>query len=351
MSGKVGTYKKRWRSYHTNVADYSGPVKVAFVNDLKTRRCDRNLWVDSIKFSHADSPPAPSPPAPGGTDLSWAPPALQDPQTISLGTGSTHTKLDPDRDYVVKLPDKKKVGATFLEGGRNIVIKGGHVTVPQGVTDPNDPRTRALYIKNATGKVHVEGVLIDGSGGGQSDGVAINAPKATVQLQNMRIVGLHGNETQVHADVVQPWGGVSKLRIDRLTGSSNYQGLQLAGDPTGAIVKNTNLYYEPSNLTENLRSPHLLWITDGATSCDHSALQLEEVYVVGKADRTFGQNVWPEDRGSLGCTAAVEGERASWPKLDKVSGFVEHGAPSGGDFVPAGIAGVGYVSPGYIQQP
>jgi hypothetical protein len=55
--------------------------------------------------------------------------------------------------------------------------------------------------------------------------------------------------------------------------------------------------------------------------------------------------VWPQSNAALACpeTGAA---LASWPALP-VSGGVEAGAPPGGSFVPAGVAGLGYRSPGY----
>ena len=129
--------------------------------------------------------------------------SLQDPQTIDVGDGYTVLHLTPGRDYVLRLPPGRKVGGTFVEGGRNVVVIGGHISVPTGTT--SDQQRRALYFKDQTGTVHVEGVLIDGSAGGEADGIAINAPQATVQIENVRIVDLHGSQAGTHADVVQPW--------------------------------------------------------------------------------------------------------------------------------------------------
>lgn len=37
----------------------------------------------------------------------------------------------------------------------------------------------------------------------------------------------------------------------------------------------------------------------------------------------------------------------SWPTLTRTTGGVHEGPPSSGDFVPLGVAGLDYVSPGY----
>ena len=81
--------------------------------------------------------------------------------------------LDPAKDYIVRLPATKKTGGTVLVGGHNVVIVGGAITVPETIS--TDTERRGIYIKGATGTVHIEGVLIDHSGGGDFDGIAIAA--------------------------------------------------------------------------------------------------------------------------------------------------------------------------------
>ena len=115
-----------------------------------------------------------------------------------------------------------------MKGGRNVVLIGGHITVPPGAT--SQAQQRAIYIKDPTGTVHIEGVKIDNSGGSQFDGIAVAAPLATLQLENLRITGISGSLKTLHADIFQPWGGAKEIRIDHLTGTSDYQGLQIPPD-------------------------------------------------------------------------------------------------------------------------
>src|SRR5215475_8549639 len=100
--------------------------------------------------------------------LRWAPPTLSNPTTIQLGQGVTHTVLDTSKDYIVKLPPYTKVGGTEIDGGHNVVIEGGHISIPPNLT--NDAYRRGIYIKNNEGTVHIEGVLIDAQPGAISDG-------------------------------------------------------------------------------------------------------------------------------------------------------------------------------------
>lgn len=284
-----------------------------------------------------DPPPAePADAPPPAEPLRWAPPPLTDPITIQLGTGYTHTTLSTTRDYVVKLPPTQKVGATWIEGGHNVVIVGGSVTLPADLpADAPAAQRTALYVKGATGTVHVEGVLIDGAGASELDGVDIAAPQATVQLQNLRIVGIHGGLSGFHADVVQPHGGVHELRIDRLTAASNYQGLMLA-DTSGAIGSAELSHVDLTATTEPAvdMGGHMILLktNDGSAACATYPVDMQDVHVVPRPGRTLANSVYP---------AGVAGT------CPGMTGAVVAGLPAGGSWVPPGVAGVGYVSPGY----
>ncbi|HEX7290474.1 MAG TPA: hypothetical protein VF250_05025 [Conexibacter sp.] len=277
--------------------------------------------------------------------LRWPPPTLDEPTTIRLGTGFSDLHLEPGRDYVLKLPRTRKLGGAFIEGGRNVVVIGGWISLPRDTT--SDQQRRALYFKGQTGTVHVEGVLIDGSGGGEGDGIAINAPQAAVQIENTRIVGLHGSEATTHADVVQPWGGVRALRIDRLTGSSAFQGLQLpvALGPIGsALVRYVDLRALPA--APGHGGGHMLWLTPPHACGAGYPVALDQVWVSARPGRALANTVWPGVGDGSACAAAREPGGVGWPRLP-VRGVVRAGAPRGGDFVPRWTVGVGYRSPGY----
>ena len=279
----------------------------------------------------------------GSASLRWPRPALDDPTTVELDTGYTLTDLDPEEDYIVKLPSTKKVGATVLVGGHDILIVGGAITIPKGTS--SDAERRGIYIKGATGTVHVEGVLIDGSGGAEFDGVAIAAPEATVQLQNMRIVGVRGGYDTFHGDVVQPWGGVKDLRIDHLTGTSDYQGLTVMEElgPIGSTeISNVDITTTESPMPRHLAGGYMLWLT--TDNCDSYPVHLSEVYITPRPGRTLGTSVWPPSRSPrFPCHAEVD-TKATWPNLPVTGGVKEGPAPTSA--VPEGAAGIGYEAPG-----
>lgn len=281
------------------------------------------------------------------TKLKWPPPSLDNPTTISItSTGYTETNLDTTKDYVIKLPAQRKVGATVINGGHDVVIKGGYLTVP-----PNDgagKETRGLYVTHSTGIVHIEGVKITGSGGGYIDGLVFGyMPSAIVQLENMRVVGLHGNAS-FHADIIQVWGGVKGMRIDKFTGSSNYQGIFTQDGIGAGIYQRTNLFYRRSDVvTESGTNRYLLWLTHSNNSCAHAPYTLADFYISEKPGTSFGESAWPSASTSFGCAAVVQNNVMRWPRLSQVTGSVKRGRPPNGDFVSADVAGVGYASPGY----
>jgi hypothetical protein len=312
--------------------------------------------------------------------LRWAPPTLTDPITISLAaTGDVGLNLDNSRDYIIKYPDVRRVGELRLVGGRNIVIVGGASTIgPHTGTG-----VRNIQISDKAGVmdgrvVHIEGLDIDGSGGGEADGIGIGAPSAIVQIENVRITGLIGHLSGTHADVIQTWGGMKALRLYDVTGASPYNNLYLRrensplGPAIGAVTLDHVNVFGYTNPTDWDVSSTLRGVAigtqpadtdctdkgqcgppnpDSATNCDLTApVVLNDFYAsppVGKLQRFM----WPTEYMTVaGCPSALsaDGGSADWPALrGQVSGVMHLGPPPGGDFVPAGSVGVGYVSPGY----
>lgn len=291
-----------------------------------------------------DAPPARAETTVDSERLMWAPPPLQNPVTLRLGTGYTSNTLDDSKDYIIRLPDSVKTGATILTGGRNIVMIGGHIRIPSYAG--NHARARAIYIKNNKGTVHIEGIFVDAVADGQGDAVAIDAPESIVQVQNSRFENIIGAYDEFHGDLIQPWGGVEALRVDKLTGSSNYQGLFIPTDlrPVGRVtLRRTNVTALPEWYPGS-KGGYMTWINRGPV------YDFAEVYVQPRAGRSLGKTVWP-DVEHVTDPVVIENGFAHWPTMPDVTGGVHEGAPPGGDFVPAGVAGLGYVSPGYDSEP
>lgn len=284
-----------------------------------------------------------------GPKLRWAPPHLDDPVTVRLGDGYTTTKLPPDQDARIELPDTVKRGGVTIEGGHDVVIVGGQIAIPPG-TPPGNENNRfrtGVYVKGATGTVHLEGLRLSAGREVEWDAVDIAAPEAIVQLENVRADRLHGSLDGFHADVIQPWGGVRNLRVDRLTASSDYQGVTIPVDagPIGrAELVNVNI----QGLGDGSGGGgHLLWLTSGTAECNAYPVQLRSFYVEPRPEAKFSKSTWPQAGHPPACGARVHRGTISWPLLPSVTGAVLRGRPPRGAFVPVGVAGLGYSSPGY----
>jgi hypothetical protein len=292
----------------------------------------------------------------------FARPALATPITLALHVGADRLRLRDGRDYVLVLPRVKKTGVLEIRGGRNIWVIGGYLSVAKAgpnIVIADGPNARAGRV------VHLEGLMIDGSSGAQSDGIRINAPRAIVQVVRCRIVGLRGRAAGLHADVIQPFGGMKALRIDGLTASSHYNNLFLRreNDPLGprigaVTIRNANIfgYWNGSQASprETLRAISFGTQTvdpSDSTSrinCRMSARLVLREFFIKPARQRPGQFVYPHDRMQrAGCAArlSADGRRISWPALDRVDGVARVGEPPGGSFVPATSVGLHYPRP------
>jgi hypothetical protein len=163
--------------------------------------------------------------------------------------------------------------------------------------------------------MHVEGVLLRGTGLG--DAIDLDERRgATVQLQNLRVEYTHARDQRhfrdTHPDVVQTWAGPHRLRIDRLSACTGYQGLFL--HPTQFDeTQRMRLQLSRTNITGTLESAYLLW------QATPFPISLDDVWIR------------PNPRKG----------NALWPKPEAWKG-VRIGTPPGGDFMPPGAAGVGY---------
>jgi hypothetical protein len=292
--------------------------------------------------------------------LRWAPPTLTNPETIFLQSGldPDHLSLSTSEDYILVMPSGGIHGTVEIDGGHNVVLIGGSITVPSTANQTDngaDDTDTALYIRASTGTVHIEGLAITGDPDTEFDGIDINAPDATVQLENIRVSNAWGSYNSEHADIVQTWGGVKDLRIDDLSGDGDYQGLTIDPDlgPVGSVeLQNVDLTLDPvpaALAASTVVGGYMMWLTTGTNTCDApSEVTLDNVYVYDKSEAVPpSRTVWPGSTGnSLPCAGVMSEDNMSWPLLP-VSGTVALTAPPAGPFVPAGSVGGSYVSPGY----
>src|SRR6266545_514765 len=286
---------------------------------------------------------------PSKPKLSWAPPHLDSPITVTVSASNHVLKLDPTRDYLVRMPSTKLsvLGGLVIVGGHDVVLIGGAITIPSwGASHPTD--NRGLYLKEQTGTVHIEGLLIDNSGGALSEGININAPKATVQLQNIRVEDVHAkdqvNYSDNHPDIVQTWGGAAALRIDRLSGTTDYQGLFLDADWNS--LDQVDLRHV--NVAGFSSKPELARYLFWSDKADTSNLTMSNVWVK-PGGNSLANSIWP-DVDAAGTDKALIDDATStvsFPSSTYIHGVINGGTPATGDFVPTGSAGTGYASPGY----
>ena len=177
-----------------------------------------------------------------GVGTTWEPAAgWQDFEPLTIPAEGGDIRMDPDVDYLLKAPEPI-TGPVELRGGRNVVWIGGEIRIDDTGRFSDPAERRALVIMDEDGReqdgriVHLEGLLLHGDD--LAEGINTVAPTAIIQLQNIRIDrvmirgaddrdGTGGYPDSNHADVIQIWGGQKELRIDGLSGVTNYQGLFL----------------------------------------------------------------------------------------------------------------------------
>jgi hypothetical protein len=279
--------------------------------------------------------------------LTWAPPALTDPIAIDVTNANRRLFLDDGRDYLLNVVEPLK-RELWIEGGRNVVVIGGHVTIdePGAASSYQDNVGVKVRFGNPAGTVHLEGLLVDGRY--VADGVAIGTAR-NVQIENVRVERAHDDVKDAHADCVQVQRGVGDLRMDRFTCSTGRQGIFL-GDHGGAIrsadLRRVDLYGAPGK--------HLLWQTTPSYPVAVSDVRLG-IAPDFKAWAPFGFWVYPQRDGRTyggqidrqrHAVVSRDGKRL-WFVGSRISGVIRKSPPAFAEFVPAGVAGMDYVSPGY----
>jgi hypothetical protein len=352
------------------------------------------VWSNAIGPITAGSPPA------GGT-LPWEPsgyPSYSGYTTVNITTADESTdpytlNLTPGVNYNVVLPSTTFVGAIEILYGNNINIIGGSISVPtppDGYNNDGNSEDEGLLVERQTGTVHVEGVNFtcqQGSDPVMCDGINTEDQAANIVLENDRAVNLWGTysnpkgaapSTGEHADVIETWGGANKLDVDNFTGSGDYQGFTVGYDLYSNSATpanggcNGNCFvgsYDLRNVNlVNLPIPSahtsfangggkLFLVTSYDTTCRVAGpMWLTNFYIDDESNGEvpIGSQTWPTVNSGTACSGSLSGTTETWPNLTNITGgggvgvgHVTLATPPGGDFVPAGVAGVNYVSPGY----
>jgi len=283
-----------------------------------------------------------------GPTLAWAPPALSNAVTVNVTNANRRLSLDNTRDYRLNITETLHK-ELWIEGGRNVVVVGGHITVDALGSDNSYQDNTAVKVRfgDPSGTVHLEGLLIDGPY--VADGIGV-ATGRNVQIENVRVERVYEIKG-AHPDCIQIQQGVGALRVDGFTCKTALQGIFL-GDHDGPI-----------------RSADLRHVNMYGTQGKYMFFQTNPTYPVALSDfwlaigsgytqwASFGYWVYPQENGQTwdGKSDLTRRSQVSSDgtyltfvgSSNTITGRINKGVPSGGDFVSASAVGAGYSSPGY----
>ena len=279
-----------------------------------------------------------------GSKLTWAPPAMVNPVTYHVsgdGPGTINAPSGQDSVVVWDAPTHRRIR---FSGGHNWVIRGGEVNNDKQWSSLDDEA--GIQFENATGTAFVEGMYIHGGYG--KDGIRVGSGGSNMNLviENSRIIERLSGPSAYHTDVTQEFGGIKSLKIDHMTGSGDFQG-QMFKQETGTT-------FGPSDFRHvNYRaaSPEVQYMINLVEGYATQPVTLSDVW--NQPDPSFVGGDFCRAQtpsASAYCGTDAAGNRyVTWSGTPiVVTGRVTQGPPPGGDFVPAGVAGIGYVSPGYL---
>lgn len=274
--------------------------------------------------------------------LTWAPPKLSKPVTYRVsgdGPGVIRARAGQDSIVVFRGAVHRRIR---MEGGRHWIVRGGEISNDK--PRRNVEEQSGFEFRGVTGTAFVEGVLIHGRYG--KDGIRVaEGDRTTLVVQNSRIVDRVAGSTGYHADVIQPYGGIKALKVDRMTGSGDFQGLMWKQEP-GTRFGPTDMR-RVNFRTSAVRAAYMIkFIMSRPTG----RVTLTHVYnEPGRrlADGDFCRAQVPARSARCGTDASGR-KYVTWSRTRiAVDGRITQGVPPGGDFVPPGVAGLRYVSPGY----
>lgn len=292
-------------------------------------------WKRRKQSVHKTSRPAPPPLPAGCSDLRWPAPGLSSPITINVGLGgSGYYRLDNQRDYNVVLPSSRRVGQVQIDGGRNITLIGGSLGNYSGggvaLLFFTDNGTDGPAVLGRT--IHVAHLNEDLSTGDMGrDAIGLMTPSAVVQLEDIHASGIHGVYTGNHADIVQNYGPVKEIRVDRLTGTTNYQGFFIAPSPIGAAIGKVTLNRVNLEADANPASAYTQVLFLSNSSGQTNPVTLNQVYVNNtRSGQSAQQAVYPDT--TAGLPSLFNGLQISFPGYSLLQGLVTGGVPPTGNF-------------------
>ncbi len=331
-----------WNTFSTVTATIS--LNSGTGNTIMIRNDEANSWginLDKFTITMGGATPTPTPTgSPSDSKLTWTPPPMAaDTITYNVSGSGTYEVNPAWKDAIIVLPPSTFTGQIHIKNAHNVRMIGGEIQIRANV----DGDDRAIYIdEGCNGTIFIEGIHIIAGSGHEGDAMAINAPAAVVVFQNCRIDNLVGAKIgHTHSDVCQPWGGVSQLKADRITASSSYQGFFVRrdrGDIGGVTLKNINI---TGQIGLDSSGGYYLWTDETGSGGDSVyLLTIQNFWISPRPGRTLGDSVSPTINPTQDLSSVA------WNTPNRV-GTVNKGVPPGGDFVPSGVSGINYVSPGY----
>jgi hypothetical protein len=310
--------------------------------------------------------------------LTWDPAfvaPLANPTVVDIPVAGLTRTFGAAEDVLLRAPNAKITGKVEITGGRNFNLIGGAAEmVSNGQDAPGgtiDLRFAHQFQFNGyTGSLFIQGLELDRKGSIGSGIWYASAAEGTgnVYIQDCRILNINGIDGagNLIGNAIVGAGPFGTVSIDRITFSTANVGLFLAtrhqwtGGTSAIRVKNVNGYVLTPGA--NVTSVRMFTLRESCTAGTNDTgtdlttpITLDECYIeVGASGEPFIDTVVP-NAPTHGACGAVEvtstnPDTLDWPASSNISGVVKKGVPAAGDFVPAGAAGLNYVSPGYLPN-
>lgn len=270
--------------------------------------------------------------------------------TYNIGATGGPYVLNDSTDYKIVFT-AVRTAVCDIRGGRNLVIMGmpigGRKTAP-ALTSSYDASGRGLRIQdgstaNNPRTIHIEGLYVE-EDTYQSDTIQValrTENDVKIVVQNLRDNGINwGNNTtspNVHADVIQTYGGPTTLIVDGLVAlHATYQGI-IVNPSDGRVL--------PTGTPETWQFKRMYIAGDNLTGYGVKYL----LYNNMPGHPAFGWTPIENSQVYLsGSSRDVTDSSGDWPSSGVTQNTV---APS--DFVPEGLftgASHTYTSPGYTDM-
>jgi hypothetical protein len=309
---------------------------------------ERNVKVASL-WLEAFRPDAPNT-TPSDVSNRFGPPALSNPQTVVISNANPRFFGRGTEDVIVKISEKMTVPVS-ISNVRNLVLIGGEFTItkPLVASLPNHSKEaiaehRALALSNVRQTLYVEGVHINNSGRGLSEGLQVWSVGGDVIIRNSRFEGVRTKPNDPdfkfnHPDLIQVMSGANRIILENVTmADSDYQGVLLSQEP-GQNIGTVYMYNVNTRDVDRQAWFFLKLDTDAVRVCENCWHDTRGSNRPNNAPYSFFPT--PNQRGS---SVVWNGERQVVDGLT-----IQLGMPPGGDFVPASAVGMNY-NPAAFQR-